>query len=421
MSLRVLDLYTLVIISILISATLSVVMMVVWRANKTYSGFGWWTAGNLIGALSFLCIGLRGVIPDAVAIISGSMLAVSSLLAIHHGVRVFLERPARVRFSISVLVGQLAATTYYYAVDDSVIMRIVAVSVTCSLIGAVSAYEFISLPVRARRFIHTFTIGVYVCFSLFMLARGVLSFQISILDDLYRPDSIQSLSFVLFNLFIIIWTFTFMVLNSQRLQEELETATVELEKLATTDYLTGIGNNRAFFERAEAEVVRSRRHDIPLSLVVFDIDHFKVVNDTFGHPGGDRMLKELAAACRRMTRQSDLVARIGGEEFGLLLTHADINAAGAAAENMRKTIECLVVEFDSETICVTASFGVAELWHDDSVETFIERADSCLYKAKSLGRNCVVTESDDEDASYLESVHIAPPPHISASSPESRV
>lgn len=421
MSLRVLDLYTLVIISILISATLSIVMMVVWRANKTYSGFGWWTAGNLIGALSFLSVGLRGVIPDAAAIVSGNMLAVASMLAIHHGVRVFLERPAKVRFSIAVLAGQLAATTYYYAVDDSVIMRIVAVSLICALIGALNAYEFISLPPRSRRLIHTFTIGVYICFSLFMLARGVLTLQISSLDDLYRPDSIQSLSFVLFNLFIIIWTFTFMVLNSQRMQEELETATVELEKLATTDYLTGIGNNRAFFERTAAEVVRSRRHDIPLSLVVFDIDHFKVVNDTFGHPGGDRVLKELSATCRRMTRQNDLVARVGGEEFGLLLTHADINAADAAAENMRKAIEKLVVEFDSETIFVTASFGVAELWHDDTVETFVARADSCLYKAKRLGRNCVVTESDDAGGSYLESIHLTAPPHISVPSHESRV
>ena len=143
---------------------------------------------------------------------------------------------------------------------------------------------------------------------------------------------------------------------------------------------------------------------------MFDVDYFKRVNDTFGHPGGDRMLRHLGAVCSRMTRQNDMIARLGGEEFGLLLTHADLKAAGHAAENFRAAIERTIVEHDAENIFVTASFGVAELREDDTLEVFVARADSCLYQAKNAGRNCVVSESGDTNHSYLESTNFIPPP-----------
>ena len=111
-----------------------------------------------------------------------------------------------------------------------------------------------------------------------------------------------------------------------------------------------------------------------------------------------------------MTRQNDMIARLGGEEFGLLLTHADLKAAGHAAENFRAAIERTIVEHDAENIFVTASFGVAELREDDTLEVFLARADSCLYQAKNAGRNCVVSESGDTNHSYLESTNFIPPP-----------
>ncbi|MBK6725180.1 MAG: GGDEF domain-containing protein [Pyrinomonadaceae bacterium] len=410
MQMRVLDLYTLSIMLIVMCAALSVAMLVAWRANKTYDGFGWWTAGNLVGASGFVFIVFRGLVPDIIPVVAGNMMSVVGLLVALHGIRIFLGRGGLVYFNVAIVALHFLTSIYYVGVDNNTVMRIACGSVITGAITAMSANEFFVVPKDAKRFVHKFAGWLFLGFSLVMFSRGIVTFAASPIDDLFVPSWIQSLSFVFFNLFAVLWTFTYMVLNSQRLQEDLETAQIELERLATTDYLTGLRNNRAFFERAATEVVRSQRHALPLSLVVFDVDHFKTVNDTFGHPGGDRMLRELAAVCAGMTRQNDMIARLGGEEFGLLLTHADIKAAGHAAENFRVAIEQLIVEYEAENIFVTASFGVAELRQDDTLEGFLARADSCLYQAKNAGRNCVVSESGDIPHSYLESTNFIPPP-----------
>ena len=410
MQLRVLDLYTLSIMLIVISAALSVAMLVAWRANKTYDGFGWWTAGNLVGSSGIVFLGFRGTLPDMFTIIAGNMMSILGLLLALHGIRLFLGRSARIHFNVVIVALYLVTAIYFVGVENSLVMRIVCISTLVATITAMAAFEFVTIHKNAQRFVHRFAAALFFGFSILIFARGVLTLAVAPIDDLFLPNWIQSAAFVVFNLFAVMWTFTYMVLNSQRLQEDLETAQIELERAATTDYLTGLSNNRAFFERAASEVVRSQRHAIPLSLVVFDVDHFKRVNDTFGHPGGDRMLRDLGAVCSRMTRQNDMIARLGGEEFGLLLTHADLKAAGHAAENFRAAIERTIVEHDAENIFVTASFGVAELREDDTLEVFLARADSCLYQAKNAGRNCVVSESGDTNHSYLESTNFIPPP-----------
>ena len=385
-------------------------MLVAWRANKTYDGFGWWTAGNLVGSSGFVFIVFRGLVPEIIPVVAGNMMSIVGLLVALHGIRLFLGRPGRVYFTVATLALHLSTSIYYVGVDNSTVMRIVCGSAVTGAITAMSAYEFFIVPKDARRFVHRFAGWLFLGFSLVMFSRGGVTLAYSPIDDLFVPSWIQSLSFVFFNLFAVMWTFTYMVLNSQRLQEELENAQIELERLATTDYLTSLSNNRAFFERAATEVVRNQRHGTPLSLVVFDVDHFKMVNDTFGHPGGDRMLRELGAVCSRMTRQNDMIARLGGEEFALLLTHSDLKAAEMAAENFRLAIERLIVEYEARNMFVTASFGVAELRDDETLEGFLARADSCLYQAKHAGRNCVVTESGEANKSYLESSNYIPPP-----------
>jgi|CXWL01.1.fsa_nt_gi diguanylate cyclase (GGDEF)-like protein len=407
---RVLDLYTLSILLILITATLSVAMLAAWRANKTYAGFGWWTAGNLVAASGFIAIIFRGVLPDFVTITLSNLVSVVGLLAALHGVRLFLGRPGRVHLNVVMIALHLISSTYFTQLADSVVMRIVCLAMITGTIAAFSSWEFIAIPKHAKRFVHRFAAVIFGGFSFVLFMRGVATYAVPI-DHIFVPSWIQSLSFLFFNLFAVLWTFTYMVLNSQRLQEELETTQVELERLATTDYLTGLSNTRAFFDRAALEINRSQRHEIPLSVVVFDIDHFKKVNDTFGHPGGDRMLKELAATCRAMTRQNDMLSRLGGEEFGLLLTHTDINGAVCVAESFRKAVEELIVEHEADRIFVTSSFGVTELREHDTVESFMARADRSLYEAKGLGRNCVVTESREPDT-FPEGVNIIPPAHL---------
>lgn len=183
------------------------------------------------------------------------------------------------------------------------------------------------------------------------------------------------------------------MLNSERLNEELRAKENELLERATTDFLTGVSNKRAFDEFASAEIKRSRRYNIPTCLVLLDLDHFKKVNDTFGHAVGDKVLTEIGILLKRMTRQHDLIARIGGEEFGLLLTHTDIESGHAVAEAFRREIQNLEIKHAAINLSVTSSFGVAELRELDTLESLLERADTHLYKAKDKGRNRVSSEA----------------------------
>ncbi len=175
---------------------------------------------------------------------------------------------------------------------------------------------------------------------------------------------------------------------------DLEAARAQMEQMAHTDALTGLPNRRMFELRGEQEFSRVRRHREDLAAIAFDIDHFKRINDSFGHEAGDAVLRALAGFLLDTRRASDLpVARVGGEEFTMLIVHADQDSALAAAERVRAGIEALKVALpDGSTITCTASFGVAVLTdHDADLASLIQRADAALYKAKNSGRNCVVS------------------------------
>lgn len=159
-----------------------------------------------------------------------------------------------------------------------------------------------------------------------------------------------------------------------------------LKQMATTDPLTGVSNRRKFDEVLDAELKRAIRYQMPLTLVLFDIDRFKSINDTHGHVVGDQVLVEMARLVAENVRANDHFARWGGEEFALLATHCDEALTEQFCEKLRALIETYVFP---EAGQVTCSFGLSALRPDDSVRTLVERADEALYRAKSLGRNRV--------------------------------
>jgi diguanylate cyclase (GGDEF)-like protein len=164
----------------------------------------------------------------------------------------------------------------------------------------------------------------------------------------------------------------------------------ELEKLATTDPLTGLPNRRYFFEVANVEFEKVRRFNAQASIIMMDVDAFKAVNDTHGHAAGDEVLRSICRRCRAMMRQSDVLARFGGEEFVVLLPHTTAADASKVAELLRRTICEHTVQTSQRHIFVTASFGVTGVHADDaSVDDALARADRALYQAKHAGRNCV--------------------------------
>jgi diguanylate cyclase (GGDEF)-like protein len=182
-----------------------------------------------------------------------------------------------------------------------------------------------------------------------------------------------------------------------RIQQALEHA--RTRRLASTDGLTELYNHRTFQERLAQEIARAERYSRPLSILMIDVDCFKVYNDTYGHPQGDKVLQELARLLKEMSRSSDIVARYGGEEFALILPETDRVSAQTIAERLREHVEGHVFPGEERLpgSTLTISIGVATHVPAGNKETLLQAADAALYVAKTEGRNrvCVAASAPD--------------------------
>ncbi len=181
-------------------------------------------------------------------------------------------------------------------------------------------------------------------------------------------------------------------LNISSLMPALRNALQYLNAMqtATRDALTGVGNRIALEITAEREIAMARRTNQPTAILVLDIDHFKRINDRYGHSAGDRVLVETARKLRENCRESDSVFRFGGEEFVVLLSQTEENGAFAIAERIRNAIATMNTQYEQTGIHVTASIGIACLNRSETLHAWFDRADRALYLAKQAGRNRVV-------------------------------
>jgi diguanylate cyclase (GGDEF)-like protein len=180
--------------------------------------------------------------------------------------------------------------------------------------------------------------------------------------------------------------------GTQSALEEVQQSNQKLEHLAATDPLTGAGNRRQFMERIGAEIARAKRSGAPLSLLSLDLDHFKIINDSRGHIIGDEVLCGFVQRCLEAIRPYDSVARVGGEEFMVLLPGATLDAAYVVGDRLRLAIENAAFDVGKRPLIdVTISVGVSEFGRDgDTLDDFLRVADQRLYRAKREGRNCVI-------------------------------
>ncbi len=240
------------------------------------------------------------------------------------------------------------------------------------LISPISRPDEILLPVRPDQEVRSF-LGVPVVFrdrvtgliALYNSASRVFADEDAQVGELFASQVAIALD------------------NSRRVEQ--------YERLAVTDELTGLDNRRAFAQVGEREVGRARRYQRPLSLILFDIDHFKAVNDSHGHLIGDYVLKVLTGLVKRTTRATDVVCRYGGEEFIVLMPEAGREEGLAMAERLRQEISRMTVVTAVGTLSLTISLGVASLdpAGEDDLEGLIARADRAMYQAKAAGRNTV--------------------------------
>jgi diguanylate cyclase (GGDEF)-like protein len=193
---------------------------------------------------------------------------------------------------------------------------------------------------------------------------------------------------------LLLWRWLPLAVNERGQAEQRAT---DLETLAAVDFLTGVYNRRHFETLARAELARCQRYVRPLSVMMIDIDHFKTVNDHFGHAVGDRVLKSVADLCRAAKRETDIVARVGGEEFAIMLPETTKAATMQFAERLCRLAHDCAVTANGEEIPVTISIGIAGAsMRTSGIESLMRDADQALYQAKRSGRDRIAVARRDD-------------------------
>lgn len=235
--------------------------------------------------------------------------------------------------------------------------------------------------------------GYYYAQGIAKLATGVISATTAIMCWKLMPKALAIPSNVDFRLANekLLLTKEELVKANELLEQRVLQRTEELARLAQTDELTKLLNRRSLMNQLSLEVERTKRYEHPLSLMMIDLDYFKTVNDTHGHPAGDSVLVEFAAILSKVCRATDQIGRYGGEEFLVILPETDIKEAESLAERIRiKTMHYKFCSSQSLNLNLTCSIGVAKLQPEQSEDAFLSLVDELLYKAKKLGRNCVI-------------------------------
>lgn len=349
-----------------------------------------WAAANVAAFVALLLFAGRGVAPDFLSIEVANSLLAGALALVYVGMRRFFALNVPFRLLGSGLGMMMAGVAYFHYIVNSVDSRIVIVSLfhgTVSL--AIGWTIFTADKSLRRRYAFFLTYCVAFLFSFGHFVRGTV-----------YASGFDALTFALhasgWNLvFLSIGTLVLPLYGMGAVMMAHDRMMAKARNEADHDFLTAVWSRRAFFDMAERELSRSRRTGRPLSLMVFDVDHFKNLNDSFGHAAGDAVLVAIARRAAEEIRIMDCLGRIGGEEFAVLLPEVDEVSALAIAERLRRALNDQVYPDlkkpgPGDPVSVSVSIGVATADCEETLSELLNRADKALYQAKAEGRNRVV-------------------------------
>lgn len=357
--------------------------IIYWRTLKTYPGVGLWIISNGIMAIINLTIMAQGAVDVAFLLFIGNCITVLVGVIRLEAFNRFCNRHARSWLYLPVILLifiLLFLSTFIWknVLFRTAIMTVVLVFVLFRIIR-VSFLPGSGIAPSISRLI------AFIClvYTGSIVYRAADWFLFPSHHGLLTP-SIANIQFsIVSTLLEITFTAIFLVLNSQRLMKELISLQKRLEELASTDPLTGLLNRRVIFEFGEVEFERARRYQHGLSIILFDLDHFKQINDTFGHAAGDTVLKAVADACLEDVRQSEILGRLGGDEFVIILPETEIGGANVTAERLRQKIKSITLTYAETEIQTTISIGVAELSdRETKFDDLLHTADLALYREK---------------------------------------
>jgi diguanylate cyclase (GGDEF)-like protein len=418
--LTILDGRTMFIAGALVAGVFTLVMLVTLRVGKTYPGYGSWALSELSFAILFFLKAIQGRGNDFIPVVLGNLFSCCAMMMLSLGMHRFTGRHMRYLTMSAAAIVFLAISMYFYFVLDDLRIRAIAISIYLSIMAVHAAGPLLRHSSVERRFGSLFTLSVLGFGSLIGIVRVLALLRITELPALYTGRPIETAYYLFDLMFIIGITFSFFILTNERtvadllgsnlaLEREakerektaeallLEVAQrrkleIELKELTNTDELTGVLNRRGIFDVLQREVHRVVRHQHPLALLIIDLDDFKSVNDRYGHTGGDKALAAVVETCKGNLRVTDMIGRLGGDEFIVILPETAFENAIQVCEKIRASIENSAVISGGDRFSLTVSIGAAP-WADgdDTGALTIAEADNALYRAKGAGRNCVRT------------------------------
>ena len=370
---------------IIASSLMMAASMAVVGWGRRRDGLGRWAAALLVNAIGHLLIMLRGLIPDVLSIVVGNLMLSSVFVGMIAAVYQFQGRP--VRWAL-LLAPPLLVLVFVSVFIDNFPARV-------SFVGLVIGLQAVWALLAALSHRHaTVGRGQWLLVAGLLLEAVVLGVRALVAisthseaTNILQSSALQTLTFLATFSVVLVSSVGFVFMSRDRADENNRV-------LAALDPLTGVANRRSLIAALDRDVARAQRMREPMALMMVDIDHFKDVNDQYGHPAGDRVLCSVVNVLRQRVRAQDLVGRYGGEEFMVLLPDTGLTGAQQLARALCKAVEesrCPADGVPGPGIAVTVSIGVfgGRLGSGDSWDMLIAAADRALYQAKNNGRNRV--------------------------------
>jgi diguanylate cyclase (GGDEF)-like protein len=376
------ELNTLFLLTIDVEAILGLLLLLVWVQTNRVHAVAWWASAHLMRATSIMLYGLYGSVPDLLSIDLPNVLLFSSFGVTWSGARVFNGREA-LPGSLIAGAGLWLLASQWPGFEAGAEVRGQLSAVIIATYTWLTAYEFWRarnepLVSRWPAIVLFFTHG-----TMFLLRTPLNSLLHGKDSDTVLSSAWLSVLSLEAFLMTIATAFILLAMSKERTELRHKTA-------AMTDPLTGLLNRRAFLADAESLLQQQVARDRPIAVLLIDLDHFKSINDRFGHTVGDKVLQIFAKTTRAGLRQTDLVGRLGGEEFTVVLADAGMDNAYLVADRLRKAFTAAAAVVDGEMIYATASIGVSVIIDPrQDLAKLITLADQALYLAKARGRNRV--------------------------------
>lgn len=343
-----------------------------------------WRIATLLQAGGVVLLAVQEYLPPWFVLPIGNLMILLGLTGYWYALRQFYGLPGRAHMLLPTLFGT-AAVTWYAVVDPDLSMRISAASLAWVYVLMASALTLRNAR-NDRAMSRRVLASVFLVVSVFMLARFMYFLTSTDVSGTLLDSSNHwnVLTPMVAAILPVIGTTGFLLLCSDRIRRDWEHA-------ASTDYLTGLANRRTLANQGEQRLRRARLRGEGLALAVIDIDHFKSINDRFGHDIGDQVLRQVADRIAQACTPADLAARQGGEEFALLLGVRDLDSARQRAETLRAAVAAEPLAPNGQPIAVSVSIGLTLAKpEDETLDQLLRRADHALYAAKAAGRNRVI-------------------------------